>query len=669
MSKIFRIFVFVAALSVFLVLNSVTLAARPSLRERLAKFGGTPCPNSIFTCVTLTVPLDHFNPSDPRTMDVVFAVLPSGGESKGMFVTVTGGPGSAGISYADSYLSYNVPEIPEKFDIVFFDQRGVGLSGGMDCYRAVSKLYQTSTHMKTPNRVTKYKAASEKFANDCDTKMGHPEFLPYLSTYQAVEDLELFRQIFGGEKFWIYGESYGTQYAQTYAHVYPEHLAGMILDGTVDLTPDGIEYYELAAQAFSKTLVDSLAQCEMDARCAADFGKKPLKAYDQLAEKLAPKKLKFQFPLGNGTTPTRKFGYDDLDTIGVGQMYGETGRMFMVRALAKYARDGDIIPLARLLYPNLAIDETTLKPSYDPSYSDAYYYGVECQDYGYYTGTPEERADAYVAAAMPVENSGLRIKSLIWGDLPCVYWRDSLQDTTRPPYWTAPGVPTLVLNAINDPITPVQGARNVYEHLEDGYLILQEGGPHVIWERGVPCIDDPVNNFLTDDVLPAQRETICPGQVMTDYVPLAPANAGDFKSPLEAMESTETEINYLPEFWDWDYETPTGVGCGANGTLHFSMDGDIVKFVLDDCAFTEGFEMTGNGSYDSSSDRFKLTVQVEGEVSCRLVYQRVGAQSNLKGDCSGLDVDANGQTENGISPERKPERVVPGPHRVRQHSQ
>ena len=70
--------------------------------------------------------------------------------------------------------------------------------------------------------------------------MGNPDILPYLGTQQAVEDLERFRQIMQDDKLWLYGESYGTQYAQTYAAAHGDHLAGLILDGTVDLTLSGL---------------------------------------------------------------------------------------------------------------------------------------------------------------------------------------------------------------------------------------------------------------------------------------------------------------------------------------------------------------------------------------------------------------------------------------------
>src|SRR5688572_3892567 len=90
--------------------------------SRLEELGGYQCADSDFTCVNVTVPLNHLDPQDTRTIEVVFAVLPASGERKGMFVTVFGGPGGSGLLSADSYTSYFDPRIPESFDIVFFDQ-------------------------------------------------------------------------------------------------------------------------------------------------------------------------------------------------------------------------------------------------------------------------------------------------------------------------------------------------------------------------------------------------------------------------------------------------------------------------------------------------------------------------------------------------------------------
>lgn len=161
---------------------------------------------------------------------------------------------------------------------------------------------------------------------------------------------------------------------------------------------------------------------------------------------------------------------------------------------------------------------------------------------------------------------------------------------------TAAVVPTLVLGATADPATPVNNGISVYQHLADGYLVTQQGGPHVIFGRGIPCPDNLVTNFLVDDIVPANRENTCPGVVADPYVPLAPAEARDFKTPLDAMASAENEIFYLPEFYYWDFATPTGTGCTYGGTLRFQPQGDITKFDLQKCSLSRGFEITGEGT-------------------------------------------------------------------------
>src|SRR5215510_4347806 len=70
------------------------------MKEKLKELGGQPCKQKrAFTCVTITVPLDHFDPANQETIDVVFAVAPARGERKGMYVQAyPGGPGGEGIS-------------------------------------------------------------------------------------------------------------------------------------------------------------------------------------------------------------------------------------------------------------------------------------------------------------------------------------------------------------------------------------------------------------------------------------------------------------------------------------------------------------------------------------------------------------------------------------------
>ena len=588
----------------------------------LERLGGYPCPDSAFTCVKLSVPLDHFNPGNGKTIEVVFAILPATGERKGMFVTANGGPGVSGLMSADAYTSYFEPSLTEHFDIVFYDQRGIGASGGLQCPQAAAAYYLTDVDTTTPAGEAALTAAAQTFDQACVAEMGTTDLLPYLGTSQAVEDLEAFRQAMGDDTFWLYGESYGTQFSQTYAAVHPDHLAGLILDGTVDLTLSGTDFLVGQAAAFDNSLTMTLQACNADPVCAQAMGGDAVVAYDALAASLKSAPLSFSFPLPSGGVADRSFTFGDLESAASGYMYSESERMLFLRALAVYARNGDLAPMARVLYNTLVVDPETMVGIADPSYSDAAYYAVECQDYDYFSGTPAERATAYLRAGDAVDASLKRFSSIFYGDFPCVFWPTASQDPARPAYLSLSDVPTLVLGATADPATPLSNGLSVYQHLANGYMVTEQGGPHVIFGWGNACPDDLVTAFLVDGTLPAQRETTCDGVVTRAYVPVSPLNAAEFENPLKTLDAAYTEIYYLPEYYYWDGTTPTSIGCPFGGTLGFEASDTGNSFSLADCAFTAGFVMTGTGDYNSNEDSFALDVNVTGLAEGPLHYSR-----------------------------------------------
>jgi len=605
----------------------------------LERLGGYPCPESDFTCLDVIVPLDHFGAQDGRTTKVVFGVLPATGERKGMFVTAIGGPGGSGLLSADTYTSYFDPAIPEHFDVVFFDQRGVNLSGGLQCASATAAFYRADWDASTPASEENLLDAAQTFAEDCVAEMGNPDILPYMDTTQAVEDLEVFRQLMGDEQFWLYGESYGTQFAQTYAAAHPDRLAGLILDGTVDLTLTDTEFLEGQAQAFNDVLMATLEACNADELCAADMGSEAVAVYDALAARLKESPLPFDFPLAAGGVSQREFTFADLEAT-TGFLYSETARMIFLRALAAYARDGDLVPLARVLYNSLYLDPDTLEAIPDPSYSDAVYYAVTCRDYAHPGETAEERALGFIEAGNEIDASLPRLVSIFYGDLPCVFWPYPQTDQSRPAALQAEGIPTLVLNATTDPATPYSNALAVYSRLADGYLVTETGGPHVIFGWGNTCVDDLVANFLVEDQLPSGRETVCEGVVASEYASLAPVDAADFETPLAALAAVDDELYYLPEYYYWDYETPTTIGCPFGGALAFESVEEGEAFTLADCAFSEGFVMTGAGSYNYEEDLFTLDVSVSGLADGALVYTRdTDWQLHVTGEYGGQAVD------------------------------
>jgi pimeloyl-ACP methyl ester carboxylesterase len=615
--------------------------AHPPTQHALRNTSEAPCPDSRFTCITLQVPLDHFDPNNPERINVVFGILRAKkNQRKGMFVTATGGPGVSGLLSADSYTDAFDPRIPKGFDIVFFDQRGIGLSGGFQCPDAVAKYYGSDGRTQTPEQEQNAINSARAFAQECTsvlaTQLGSIDKLRFYGTRQAIRDLELFRQYIGDEQLWLYGESYGTQYAQAYSVAFPNRLAGLVLDGTVDLTLRGPRFYQEQTQAFSDVLLMTLQACDADPACAANMGGSAVTAYDAVAARLNASSAQVPFPLPNGQTAQRPLTFSDLENVAASQIYSEADRMIFLRALASGNR-GDLVPMLRLAYLALGLNPQSLVAEVDPSYSDAAYYAVECNDYNYFRGTPEQRAERYMRLGDQVEAEIPRLHAVFYGDLPCPFWPVP-PDTTTFDETPAKNIPTLVLSAEADPATPFRQGVRVWRRLDNAYLIAQQGGPHVIFGRGVACIDNLVTAFLVDGALPGQKRTHCEGVVTDDYVPLPPDRAQDFPDVLEALFSAETEINYLPEYTYWDGVDATSVGCPHGDTIAFEAGKKNTRFTLNGCAFTQGFRMTGTGTYNADRDRFVLEVDVSGYKQGSLKYVRVGEKITVTGAYGGQPV-------------------------------
>jgi pimeloyl-ACP methyl ester carboxylesterase len=606
---------------------ATTEALDGTTAEKLEALGGEPCPDSEFTCVTIDMPLDHLHPDGGRTIGVTFAVLPAAEQTSGAFVYAAGGPGASGIAVADAYLPYYDPGIPAAMDMVFFDQRGVGLSGGFTCPQAASVFYRTDGLMATAQQEQVYAAAAEKFAGDCIAEAGDPAELPYLGTVQAVEDLEAFRQLMGYGQLVIDGESYGTQFAQAYAGAHPDRVERMVLDGTVDLAMDGLDFLSLQAGAFAQTLADSMAACDEDPACAADMGGPAGDVYDRLAALLAEGPITVDFPLPTGEPALRQFGQGDLEIVASALLYEVDDRMQFNRALAAYGRDGDLVPLARHLFPNMGIDPEDESILDDPTWSDLVSYAVECQDYEFPGDDPAAKVEATFRAADSLDHT--RLGSIAVLDLPCAFWPGL--DPSRPlPLYDA-DVPTLVLVAEADPATPASGGQALAERL-GAPLITQEGGPHVIFGRGNPCPDDPVNAFLLDGTLP-DAGLVCEGLLISDYVPLIPGSVSGFESAEEMLDAVEWEVNYLPEYIWWDGVSEDGAGCSLGGAIGFGADDTSYLFDFQECGLTEGMVLDGTGRYDPENDVFELDVTV-GDRSCHYAYTRSGEDVTVDDDCA-----------------------------------
>jgi len=601
---------------------------------KLEELGGETCEeNPDFTCVTIRVPLDHFDAANTETLDVAFAVAPATGERYGMYVQAfPGGPGGEGISTGG--LFWFSEGILEHYDIVYFDQRGLGLSHPIACPAAYAKEFLGYLNETNQAGLEGYDTPAEQqsavedaraFVDECVAEIGpDAEKLVYFGTDQVAEDLETFRQAIGDEKFMLYGVSYGTAVAQIYAAAHPDRLMGLVLDGTSDLTLTGEAGSHSQEAAFDEVLVATLKACDLDENCVDELGGDALSLYDDLAERISENPVSYEFPLPSGEKVSRTFTFNQLEYTAAYQMYALSGRMLFLRALAA-AKDGDMVPLARLLYQQAQLDPATFEYLGDPTFSDTMFYNVHCTDNSYFSGTDEERIAKTIEEGQASNGTVPRLDGSIYTGLTCTYWPSSPADTVATEPLAAEGVPTFVLNATLDPATPFHEGKAVFDGLADGYHLYVNGGRHSIFGWGYDCPDTYIADFMVDGVLPDQREIICEdwgNAVIRAYEPRISPNASDYADPLEIFWAIDGEIQLQPEYFYNSFEKDVSVACPFGGSFTFGPGEAGEAYTFENCAYTDGFALTGTGSFDYSAGLFSIEAEVSGDKSGTLTYTR-----------------------------------------------
>jgi pimeloyl-ACP methyl ester carboxylesterase len=155
-----------------------------------------------FLCTTVPVPLDRRRP-DGRTVDIHVEVFPHTGpraEADGAVFVTCGGPGcsiTSGPKYGFAFFA--LAETAQTRDLVFVDQRGVGLSDVIDC-----PAVQFGNPLSLYEDVA---ACHDQFGADSDL----------YSTTDVADDLEDVRRALGYGRIDLFGGSYAGADMMTYA--------------------------------------------------------------------------------------------------------------------------------------------------------------------------------------------------------------------------------------------------------------------------------------------------------------------------------------------------------------------------------------------------------------------------------------------------------------------
>jgi hypothetical protein len=277
-----------------------------------------------------------------------------------------------------------------------------------------------------------------------------------------------------------------------------------------------------------------------------------------------------------------------------------------------------------LAYWNQALDPQTLTPSPDESWFGPAYYAITCADYANENqGNPDETARRIVdesriaAAEIPDLAQELYLDRLI-----CAYWPYHGHAERPDPFAGSADWPTLVLNSDADPITPVSMARSVFQHAQNASLVIMQGGPHVIWARGLNCPDVIVSRFFAGEA-PDGKVQYCAQDLIEGYHPLTLTQASDHDDPLIVAKAIITELTESFALQNWNADEPTRFACPKGGFLLAKPNGWSTMYEFEDCAFWPSLSVTGYGSHDDDDqgdDGVWLNVTVTGEHGGTLAY-------------------------------------------------
>jgi hypothetical protein len=342
--------------------------------------------------------------------------------------------------------------------------------------------------------------------------------------------------------------------------------------------------------AAERILAKTLASCDADAGCRADMGAPAAEVYDRLAAKLEVGPIAVNYPLADGRVAKREMTKAILDANAFFALYGPDSRMGLLRALAASTKD-NFVPLLRLGYENLGIDPETMDPGRDHTWYGGAYYGITCPDYDD-AGREPARTKLILEQARALASTAPRLIRAFYAErLVCAFWPTKGR-VQRPAPFPGGDFPTLVLNSDSDPATPVSNGYAVFDHARNATMITMQGGPHVIWGRGLACPDEIVFGLMLQGRKPEQREQICKQDFIDGYVPLTAGSIGDAFGLAEAMEA---ELEHSPDLAGWDGYDPLTVGCDFGGTLTADTAQSGVEYTFESCAFWPGVEVSGDG--------------------------------------------------------------------------
>lgn len=202
-------------------------------------------------CGRMQRPLDPANPQGEK-ISIYFEYFrhTAPGRTFGVLVAAEGGPGYPSTLSRDDYYALYAP-LKDRNDLLLMDNRGTGQSGAVNC-----------PGLQTADRI------GVDTVGECGRLLGSKA--PLYSTAYAADDLAAILEALRLPKIDLYGDSYGTYFAQVFAIRHGARLRSVVLDGAYPLNGPDYAWYPNYAPAMREKFNVACARAPHCARLPGD---------------------------------------------------------------------------------------------------------------------------------------------------------------------------------------------------------------------------------------------------------------------------------------------------------------------------------------------------------------------------------------------------------------
>jgi pimeloyl-ACP methyl ester carboxylesterase len=434
-------------------------------------------------CADVTVPLDYARP-DGRTIVVAISRLRAADPAHriGTLIINTGGPGGPGLS--DVLPTRDaLKDVAPRYDLIGMDPRFVGRSTPLDC----SWPTGTSNRSAGPDRAgfQETVAFEADLAARCARRQGG--LLPYASTRNTARDIDTIRAVLAQPKLSFLGYSYGTYLGSVYLQMFPRHVDRVVLDSAVD-----------PARYGGRMLRDVGPANEAALRDWAAWTARRDDQYGLGATRDAVLATVRDIYRRSANHPLRIGDYEvDAHVVPLLLISGLADDRDDARAaLADMVRALDRTELTPVLAENLTFILTGSESTYGSAQAS-----ILCADVPvprdpevYWRDIQRHRADEPLFGPLTRNIS------------PCAFWPDRPREQ---PTDVHNGRPALIVAADGDPRAIYPYNLALHRRLTGSRMItLQHAQVHTVYGNyGNTCVDDHVNAYLRDGVLPSHDLT------------------------------------------------------------------------------------------------------------------------------------------------------------------